>query len=87
MENKDQIAKSEQLINQVLAEPDARGSGAVSWRYSGALGSEPVVLKVRNNKVGLVIGKRGETTKKIQSRSGATVQVPVSKLRLQNKWY
>ncbi|XP_057524026.1 uncharacterized protein LOC130803844 [Amaranthus tricolor] len=75
MGNQDQIAKAEQLINQVLAEADAGGPGAVSRRFSGAPGSEPLVLKVPNNKVGLVIGKGGETIKNIQSRSGARVQV------------
>ncbi|KNA21144.1 hypothetical protein SOVF_045860 isoform C [Spinacia oleracea] len=75
MGNQDQIAKAEQLINEVLAEADSGGPGSVSRRLPGASGSEPCVLKVPNNKVGLVIGKGGETIKNIQSRSGARVQV------------
>ncbi|KAL2898043.1 Far upstream element-binding protein 2 [Bienertia sinuspersici] len=75
MGNQDQIAKAEQLINDVLAEADTGGPGTVSRRQPGATGFEPVVLKVPNNKVGLVIGKGGETIKSIQSTSGARVQV------------
>lgn len=75
MGNQEQIAKAEQLITEVLAEADAGGPGSVSRRLPGASGSEPFVLKVPNNKVGLVIGKGGETIKNIQSRSGARVQV------------
>ncbi|XP_021749932.1 calcium-binding protein P-like [Chenopodium quinoa] len=75
MGNPDQIAKAEQLIYEVLAEADAGGPGSVSRRMPGSSGSEPYVLKVPNNKVGLVIGKGGETIKNIQTRSGARVQV------------
>ncbi|GAV56958.1 KH_1 domain-containing protein [Cephalotus follicularis] len=71
----EQIAKAEQLINEVLSEADAGGSGIVSRRVSGQSGSDNYVTKIPNNKVGLVIGKGGETIKNIQSRSGARVQV------------
>lgn len=75
MGNQDQIAKAEQLISEVLAEAEAGGPGSVSRRVTGAPGSEQFVMKVPNNKVGLVIGKGGETIKNIQARSGARVQV------------
>ncbi|KAL2543592.1 KH domain-containing protein [Forsythia ovata] len=76
MGNPDQIAKAEQLINDVLAEADAGGSGAVSRQLSGlSSGAEQFVMKIGNNKVGLVIGKGGETIKNMQASSGARIQV------------
>lgn len=71
----DQIAKAEQLINDVLQEAEAGGSGGGSRRMSGQAGSEQFVMKVPNNKVGLVIGKGGETIKSMQAKSGARIQV------------
>nr|CAN67284.1 hypothetical protein VITISV_021596 [Vitis vinifera] len=71
----DQIAKAEQLINDVLSEAEAGGSGIVSRRLTGQAGSEQFVMKVPNNKVGLIIGKGGETIKNMQARTGARIQV------------
>ncbi|KAL0323770.1 UNVERIFIED_CONTAM: Far upstream element-binding protein 2 [Sesamum calycinum] len=72
----DQIAKAEQLINDVLSEADAGGSGVVSRRLAGQpSGSEQFVMKVPNNKVGLVIGKGGETIRNMQAKTGARIQV------------
>ncbi|CAN4095543.1 unnamed protein product [Withania somnifera] len=72
----DQIAKAEQLINEVLSEADSGGSGLVSRRYPGPQsGGEQFSMKVPNNKVGLVIGKGGETIKNMQARTGARIQV------------
>ncbi|PIN16853.1 K-homology type RNA binding protein [Handroanthus impetiginosus] len=72
----DQIAKAEQLISDVLAEADAGGSGGASRRLSGPpSGAEQFVMMVPNNKVGLVIGKGGETIKNMQARTGARIQV------------
>ncbi|KAL9363201.1 hypothetical protein Peur_045986 [Populus x canadensis] len=71
----EQIAKAEQLINDVLAEAEAGGSGTVSQRFSGHGGSEHFAMTIPNNKVGLVIGKGGETIKNMQARSGARIQV------------
>ncbi|KAK4422236.1 Far upstream element-binding protein 2 [Sesamum alatum] len=72
----DQIAKAEQLINDVLSEAEAGGSGIVSRRLTGQQsGSEQFVMKIPNNKVGLVIGKGGETIKNMQARTGARIQV------------
>ncbi|KAL6985514.1 hypothetical protein U1Q18_018890 [Sarracenia purpurea var. burkii] len=68
----DQIAKAEQLIHEVLSEAEAGGSGRVTGQPSG---SEQFVMKVPNNRVGLVIGKGGETIKNMQARSGARIQV------------
>ncbi|XP_010527131.1 PREDICTED: far upstream element-binding protein 1 [Tarenaya hassleriana] len=71
----DQISKAEQLINDVLQEAEAGGSGGVSRRMSGQAGSEQFVMTVPNNKVGLVIGKGGETIKSMQAKTGARIQV------------
>ncbi|XP_042511929.1 far upstream element-binding protein 2 isoform X2 [Macadamia integrifolia] len=71
----DQISKAEQLINDVLAEAEAGGSGVVSRRLSGQPGAEQFVMKVPNNKVGLIIGKGGETIKNMQATSGARIQL------------
>ncbi|CAL5419675.1 unnamed protein product [Camellia sinensis] len=72
----DQIAKAEQLIHDVLSEAEAGGSGLASRRVTGQLpGAEQFVMKIPNNKVGLVIGKGGETIKNMQARSGARIQV------------
>ncbi|KAI7999159.1 Far upstream element-binding protein 1 [Camellia lanceoleosa] len=72
----DQIAKAEQLIHDVLSEAEVGGSGSASRRVTGQLpGAEQFVMKIPNNKVGLVIGKGGETIKNMQARSGARIQV------------
>ncbi|KAG8375654.1 hypothetical protein BUALT_Bualt10G0122800 [Buddleja alternifolia] len=72
----DQVAKAEQLISDVLSEADTGGSGLVSRRLTGQQsGAEQFVMKVPNNKVGLVIGKGGETIKNMQVTTGARIQV------------
>ncbi|KAJ1423449.1 K-like proteiny domain [Sesbania bispinosa] len=57
------IASAEKLINEVLAEAEAGGSGIVARRLTGQAGSDEFVMKIPNNKVGLIIGKGGETIK------------------------
>ncbi|CAA0824245.1 KH domain-containing protein [Striga hermonthica] len=72
----DQIDRAEKLINDILSEADTGGSGIVSRRVGGqGAGADQFVLKVPNNKVGLVIGKGGETIKNMQARTGARIQV------------
>ncbi|KAI7742956.1 hypothetical protein M8C21_010427 [Ambrosia artemisiifolia] len=72
----DAIAKAEQLIKDVLAEAESGGSGTVSRRVSGQSGGgEQFVMKIPNKKVGLVIGKGGETIKSMQATTGARIQV------------
>ncbi|KAL8209864.1 hypothetical protein R6Q57_006596 [Mikania cordata] len=72
----DSIAKAEQLIKDVLAEAELGGSGTVSRRVSGQSGgTEQFVMKIPNKKVGLVIGKGGETIKSMQASTGARIQV------------
>uniref|UniRef100_J3LB03 K Homology domain-containing protein n=1 Tax=Oryza brachyantha TaxID=4533 RepID=J3LB03_ORYBR len=73
----DQISRAEQLINEVLAEADAASSGNISGRkYSAPQpGAEQFQMQIANNKVGLVIGKGGETIKSMQAKSGARIQV------------
>ncbi|KAJ9555796.1 hypothetical protein OSB04_010410 [Centaurea solstitialis] len=70
------ITKAEQLIKDVLAEAESGGSGIVSRRIPGQPGgAEQFVMKVPNNKVGLIIGKGGETIKNMQASTGARIQV------------
>ncbi|CAH2060840.1 unnamed protein product [Thlaspi arvense] len=74
----DQISKAEQLINEVLQEAESggtAGSGGGSRRMGGQPGSDQFVMKIPNNKVGLVIGKGGETIKSMQAKTGARIQV------------
>ncbi|XP_010924497.1 uncharacterized protein [Elaeis guineensis] len=73
----EQISKADQLIKDVLAEADTGGSGIVAARKfgGGQVGAEQFVMKVPNNKVGLVIGKGGETIKNMQAKTGARIQV------------
>ncbi|KAK4756587.1 hypothetical protein SAY87_006714 [Trapa incisa] len=71
----EQIARADQLIKEVLSEAEAGGSGTVSRRVTTQTGSEQFVMKVPNNKVGLVIGKGGETIKNMQNSTGARIQV------------
>ncbi|XP_027329301.1 far upstream element-binding protein 1-like [Abrus precatorius] len=71
----DAIASAEKLINEVLTEAEAGGSGIVARRLAGQAGSDEFVMKIPNNKVGLVIGKGGETIKNMQASTGARIQV------------
>ncbi|XP_026423519.1 far upstream element-binding protein 1-like isoform X2 [Papaver somniferum] len=77
MGNSEQIAKAEQLITDVLSEAEAGGSGLASRRFTGppAAGAGQFQMKVPSNKVGLVIGKGGETIKGMQLNSGARIQL------------
>ncbi|KAJ4713803.1 Far upstream element-binding protein like [Melia azedarach] len=73
------IEKAEKLINAVIAEADAGGSpslvarGLATAQAAGA--GEQVEIKVPNEKVGLIIGRGGETIKGLQTRSGARIQL------------
>ncbi|CAN7095802.1 unnamed protein product [Brassica rapa subsp. narinosa] len=72
----DQISRAEELINQVLQEAESGGtvgSGGGGSRRMG--GADQFVMKIPNNKVGLVIGKGGETIKSMQAQTGARIQV------------
>ncbi|KAL5189835.1 Far upstream element-binding protein 2 [Glycine soja] len=44
-------------------------------RLTGQAGSDEFVMKIPNNKVGLIIGKGGETIKNMQTSTGARIQV------------
>ncbi|KAK9102210.1 hypothetical protein Sjap_019464 [Stephania japonica] len=70
MGTSEQISKAEQLINGVLSQAEAGGSNLVSRRFSGQGGGEQFQLKV-----GLIIGKGGETIKNMQANSGARIQL------------
>ncbi|XP_077231747.1 uncharacterized protein LOC143864799 isoform X2 [Tasmannia lanceolata] len=71
------INKAEQLIKDVIAEADAGGSPALVARGFGTAqsGSEQLQIQVPNEKVGMIIGKGGETIKNLQTKSGARIQL------------
>lgn len=71
------INKAEKLIREVIAEADAGGSPALVARGFGAShsGSEVHEMQVPNEKVGLIIGKGGETIKSLQTKSQARIQL------------
>lgn len=73
----EQISRAEQLIKDVLAEADAGGSTAIVSRGHGGTPpfGEQIQIRVPNNKVGLIIGRGGETIKSLQSRTGARIQL------------
>ncbi|CAN6475513.1 unnamed protein product [Victoria cruziana] len=71
------ITKAEQLIKDVIAEAEAGGSPALVARGFAVAqtGGEQLQIQVPNDKVGLIIGKGGETIKSLQTRSGARIQL------------
>ncbi|EEF40472.1 far upstream element-binding protein 2 [Ricinus communis] len=77
MGTSEQISRAEELINDVIAETDAGGSAssAVHGLNTKQPGAEQFSIRVPNDKVGLLIGKGGETIKYMQSRSGARMQI------------
>ncbi|KAK9270080.1 hypothetical protein L1049_025654 [Liquidambar formosana] len=73
------INKAEKLIKDVIAEADAGGSPSLVARgfaTAQAVGvAEQIQIQVPNEKVGLIIGRGGETIKSLQTRSGARIQL------------
>ncbi|CAO2841439.1 unnamed protein product [Amaranthus hypochondriacus] len=72
------LNKAEKLIKDVIAEADAGGSPALVARgFSAAItaGSVEIEIPVPGDKVGLIIGKGGETIRNLQTRSGARIQL------------
>ncbi|KAF8018217.1 hypothetical protein BT93_H3187 [Corymbia citriodora subsp. variegata] len=76
---KENISKAEKLIRDVIAEADAGGSpalvakGIATAHVPGS--AEQIELKVPNEKVGILIGRGGDTIKSLQTRSGARIQL------------
>ncbi|KAJ4903032.1 KH domain-containing protein [Raphanus sativus] len=76
----DQISRAEELINEVLQDAETggqagSGGGGSRRMMGGQPGADQFVMKIPNNKVGLVIGKGGETIKSMQANTGARIQV------------
>ncbi|GER37878.1 KH domain-containing protein [Striga asiatica] len=73
------INKAEKLIKDVIAEANAGGSPSLVARgfntAQAASGGEQVEIQVPIEKVGLIIGKGGETIRNLQTRSGARIQL------------
>ncbi|KAK7406015.1 hypothetical protein VNO78_07629 [Psophocarpus tetragonolobus] len=73
------IDKAEKLMTAVIAEADAGGSPSLVARglspAQATVGSEQIQIQVPNEKVGLIIGRGGETIKGLQTKSGARIQL------------
>ncbi|XP_058786079.1 uncharacterized protein LOC131660779 [Vicia villosa] len=70
------VASAEKLINEVLAEAEAGASvGGGTRRMAAQSGGDEFSMQIPNNKVGLIIGKGGETIKSMQASTGARIQV------------
>ncbi|CAH8371644.1 unnamed protein product [Eruca vesicaria subsp. sativa] len=65
------IEKAEKLINEVIAQSEVGGVPALFVR--GA--PEQIEIKVPNDKVGVIIGRGGETIKNMQTKSRARIQL------------
>ncbi|CAH2035223.1 unnamed protein product [Thlaspi arvense] len=65
------IDKAETLINQVITETEAGGVPALFVRGV----PEQIEIKVPNDKVGVIIGRGGETIKNMQTKSRARIQL------------
>ncbi|KHG11182.1 Far upstream element-binding 1 [Gossypium arboreum] len=72
------IIKGEKLVNAVIVEADAGGSPSLVARglatTQAAGDADHIEIQVPNEKVGLIIGKGGETIRGVQTRSGAHIQ-------------
>ncbi|CAN1773181.1 Far upstream element-binding protein 1, partial [Linum perenne] len=73
----DQMSRAEQLINDVISEAEAGAYSSSGGQGSNIKqsGGEQFSMKVPNDRVGLLIGKGGETIKYMQNTSGARVQI------------
>ncbi|KAH7441176.1 hypothetical protein KP509_03G027700 [Ceratopteris richardii] len=69
----EQIERAETLIHDLIADADAGAANATHTSYTPV--GEQVQLTVPTNKVGLIIGRGGETIKGLQSRTGARIQL------------
>lgn len=72
------LNKAETLIKDVIAEADAGGSPSLVARgFTAAItaGSLEIEIPVPADKVGLIIGRGGETIRNLQTRSGARIQL------------
>ncbi|PNY04168.1 far upstream element-binding protein [Trifolium pratense] len=71
----DAVASAEKLINDVLAEAESGASGGGTRRMAAQSGGDEFAMQIPNNKVGLIIGKGGETIKSMQASTGARIQL------------
>ncbi|MCO5586636.1 hypothetical protein L7F22_040577 [Adiantum nelumboides] len=69
----EQIERAEQAIHDVIAEADAAAANSSQSTYIPV--GEQIQLTVPTNKVGLIIGRGGETIKGLQSKTGARIQL------------
>ncbi|KAK9763949.1 hypothetical protein K7432_008951 [Basidiobolus ranarum] len=71
------VEKARDMIIQIIEEAKASraNGGGFANRHTSLPGQSTIYINVPNNKVGLVIGKGGETIRMLQERSGARIAV------------
>lgn len=67
---------AKQEITQMLSEDSGPRGGGGGGHYGGGRNTTTIYMQVPNDRVGVVIGKRGETIRGIQDRHGVRIQVP-----------
>eukprot|EP00177_Eucheuma_denticulatum_P007902 GFKZ01014392.1.p1 GENE.GFKZ01014392.1~~GFKZ01014392.1.p1 ORF type:complete len:655 (-),score=82.95 GFKZ01014392.1:340-2106(-) len=74
----DAIATAHQMISEIVMDARSRRPPQSGPQVGTTINGQPVVLEVLtipNEKVGLIIGKRGAAIRELQSKSGAKIQV------------
>ncbi|XP_057247753.1 uncharacterized protein LOC125491589 isoform X2 [Beta vulgaris subsp. vulgaris] len=77
MGTQEQINRAEQRINEVIAAADLTNSASFGDRSAPPpqAGGEQLVIKVPNDKIGIIIGRGGYMLKNLQLESGAKIQI------------
>lgn len=83
----DAIATAHQLISEIVMDARSRRPPQSGPQVGTSINGQPVVLEVLtipNEKVGLIIGKRGAAIRELQSKSGAKIQVTKDESAIQS---
>lgn len=76
--SEDAITMAFRLINDIVVDARSRRHSPSTPPVGGTINGEPVImeiLSVPNEKVGLIIGRKGVAIRELQMRSGAKIQV------------
>lgn len=76
----EQLVVAQQLNNPAPILPTAELDDSMMTPY-GAPSSSAYIIPVPNDAVGLIIGKKGETIRRLQNESGAKIQVAKSEIK------
>lgn len=75
---KEGIAHAHQLVSEIVMEARSRRPHHLNPPVGSSMNGQPVIMEVLaipNDKVGLIIGKKGVTIRDLQQKSGAKIQV------------